>query len=69
LYSKQIKLIGSVVERTWDIINVSKELKVRIWKRFKLKDAKEILQALFAKDEEMRHVEHVLLYPMRRVKA
>jgi hypothetical protein len=33
---------------------MSKELKVRVWKRFKLEDAKEVLQALFAKERDGR---------------
>ena len=33
---------------------LSKELKVRVWKRFKLEDAKEALQALFAKERDGR---------------
>jgi hypothetical protein len=33
---------------------MSKELKVRVWKRFKLEDAKEALQALFAKERDGR---------------
>jgi D-arabinose 1-dehydrogenase-like Zn-dependent alcohol dehydrogenase len=44
LYSKQIKLIGSTGgsrKEFRDIINLSKELKVRVWKRFKLENAKE----------------------------
>jgi D-arabinose 1-dehydrogenase-like Zn-dependent alcohol dehydrogenase len=32
----------------------SKELKVRVWKKFKLEDVKEALRALFAKDREGR---------------
>jgi D-arabinose 1-dehydrogenase-like Zn-dependent alcohol dehydrogenase len=32
----------------------SKELKIRVWKKFKLEDVKEALQALFAKDREGR---------------
>jgi NADPH:quinone reductase-like Zn-dependent oxidoreductase len=57
LYSKQIKLIGSTSGRRnefRDIINMSNELKVRIWRRFKLEDAKEALQALFAKERDGR---------------
>jgi D-arabinose 1-dehydrogenase-like Zn-dependent alcohol dehydrogenase len=50
LYSRQIKLIGSTGgtrKEFREIIDMSKELKVRVWKRFKLEDAKEALQALF----------------------
>jgi D-arabinose 1-dehydrogenase-like Zn-dependent alcohol dehydrogenase len=32
----------------------SKELKVRVWKKFKLEDVKEALQALFAKERDGR---------------
>lgn len=34
--------------------DMSKELKARVWKRFKLEDAKEALQALFAKERDGR---------------
>lgn len=57
LYSKQIKLIGSTGGTRKDfreIINMSKELKVRVWKRFKLENAREALQALFAKERDGR---------------
>ena len=57
LYSKQIKLIGSTGGTRKDfreIIDMSKELKVRVWKRFKLENAKEALQALFAKERDGR---------------
>ena len=57
LYSKQIKLIGSTGgtrKEFREIIDMSKELKVRVWKRFKLEDAKEALQALFAKERDGR---------------
>jgi NADPH:quinone reductase-like Zn-dependent oxidoreductase len=57
LYRKQIKLIGSngsTRKEFNDIIDMSKELKVRVWKRFKLEDAKEALQALFAKERDGR---------------
>lgn len=53
LYRKQIKIIGSngsTRKEFNDVIDMSKELKVRVWKRFKLEDAKEALQALFAKE-------------------
>jgi len=57
LYRKQIKLIGSngsTRKEFYDVIDMSKELKVRVWKRFKLEDAKEALQALFAKERDGR---------------
>jgi NADPH:quinone reductase-like Zn-dependent oxidoreductase len=57
LYRKQIKLIGSngsTRKEFEDVIDLSKELKVRVWKRFKLEDAKEALQALFAKERDGR---------------
>jgi D-arabinose 1-dehydrogenase-like Zn-dependent alcohol dehydrogenase len=57
LYSKQIKLIGSTGgtrKEFIEIIDMSKELKVRVWKRFKLEDTKEALQALFAKERDGR---------------
>jgi NADPH:quinone reductase-like Zn-dependent oxidoreductase len=57
LYRKQIKLIGSngsTRKEFYDVIDMSKELKVRVWKRFKLEDAKEALQALFARERDGR---------------
>jgi D-arabinose 1-dehydrogenase-like Zn-dependent alcohol dehydrogenase len=57
LYSKQIKLIGSTGstrKEFREVIDMSRELKVRVWKRFKLEDAKEALQALFAKERDGR---------------
>jgi D-arabinose 1-dehydrogenase-like Zn-dependent alcohol dehydrogenase len=37
-----------------EIIDMSKELKIRIWKKFKLDEAKEALQVLFAKERDGR---------------
>ena len=37
-----------------DLINMSKELKTKVWKRFKLDETKEAIQALFAKEREGR---------------
>jgi NADPH:quinone reductase-like Zn-dependent oxidoreductase len=59
LYSKQIKLIGSTGGTRKELqelidISSSKQLKVRIWKKFKLEDAKEALQSLFAKERDGR---------------
>jgi len=57
LYRKQIKLVGSTGatrKEFREVIDMSKELKVRVWKRFKLEDAKEALQALFAKERDGR---------------
>ena len=57
LYRNQIKLIGSngsTRKEFNDVIDMSRELKVRVWKRFKLEDAKEALQALFAKERDGR---------------
>ena len=57
LYRNQIKLIGSngsTRKEFNDVIDMSRELKVRVWKRFKLEEAKEALQALFAKERDGR---------------
>lgn len=57
LYRKQIKLIGSngsTRKEFYDVIDMSKELKVRVWKRFKLEDAREALQALFTQERDGR---------------
>jgi len=57
LYSRQVKLIGSTGGTRNDfreIIDMSKELKIRVWKKFKLDETKEALQALFAKERDGR---------------
>ena len=59
LYSKQIKLIGSTGgtrKEMQDLIDISSstQLKVRVWKKFNLEDAKEALQSLFAKERDGR---------------
>ena len=57
LYLRQVKLIGSTGGTRNDfreIIDMSKELKIRVWKKFKLDETKEALQALFAKERDGR---------------
>jgi len=60
LYTRQIKLIGSsrgtsgTRAELKDLINFSKELKTKVWKRFKLDETKEAIQALFAKEKAGR---------------
>jgi NADPH:quinone reductase-like Zn-dependent oxidoreductase len=57
LYTRQIKLIGSsrgTRAELKDLINMSKELKTKVWKRFKLDETKEAIQALFAKERAGR---------------
>ena len=57
LYSKQIKLIGSTGgtrKELKELIDMSKQLKVKVWKKFKLEDVREALQALFAKERDGR---------------
>jgi NADPH:quinone reductase-like Zn-dependent oxidoreductase len=57
LYTKQIKLIGTTGgsrKQFKEIIDNSKELKIKVWKKFKLEEAKEALQALFEKEREGR---------------
>lgn len=59
LYSKQIKLIGSTGgtrKELQELIDTSspRQLKVRVWKRFKLEDVKEALHSLFAKERDGR---------------
>jgi NADPH:quinone reductase-like Zn-dependent oxidoreductase len=60
LYSKQIKLIGSTGgtrKELQELVDTSsKQLKIRVWKRFKLDDIKEALTALFAKERDGRIV-------------
>jgi D-arabinose 1-dehydrogenase-like Zn-dependent alcohol dehydrogenase len=57
LYSKQVKLIGSTGgtrKEITELIDMSKELMSRVWNRFTLDEAKEALQALFAKERDGR---------------
>jgi NADPH:quinone reductase-like Zn-dependent oxidoreductase len=59
LYRKQIKIIGSTGgtrKELQDLITIaSKEgLKVKVWKKFKLDEVKDALQALFAKERDGR---------------
>lgn len=60
LYTRQVKLIGSSrgtkaeLKELKDLINTSKELKTKVWKRFKLGETKEAIQALFAKERAGR---------------
>jgi D-arabinose 1-dehydrogenase-like Zn-dependent alcohol dehydrogenase len=57
LYRRQIKLIGSTGgtrKEMYDLINNSKELRVKVWKRFRLENVREALEALFAKDRDGR---------------
>jgi NADPH:quinone reductase-like Zn-dependent oxidoreductase len=57
LYTRQIKLIGSTGgtrKELYELIDNSKELKVRVWRRFKLENIKEALEALFARDRDGR---------------
>lgn len=59
LYRKQIKLIGSTGgtrKELLDLITIAgKEgLKVKVWKKFKLDDVKEALQALFSRERDGR---------------
>jgi NADPH:quinone reductase-like Zn-dependent oxidoreductase len=57
LYTRQIKLIGSTGgtrKEMHELINNSKELKVRVWKRFRLENVKEALQSLFARERDGR---------------
>jgi NADPH:quinone reductase-like Zn-dependent oxidoreductase len=57
LYTRQIRLIGSTGgtrKEMHELISNSQQLKVRVWKRFKLDDVREALQALFARDRDGR---------------
>ena len=59
LYSKQIKLIGcngGTRKEMTEVIDMSKELKTWVWKIFTLDEAKEALEALFAKERDGRIV-------------
>ncbi len=57
LYSKQIKLIGcdgGTRKEITELIDMSKELKTRVWKTFTLDEVEKALQALFAKERDGR---------------
>ena len=57
LYSKQIKLLGcngGTRKDMTEVIDMSKELKTRVWKIFTLDEAKEALEALFSKVRDGR---------------
>ena len=59
LYRKQIKIIGSTGgtrKELLDLITIAsnERLKVKVWKKFKLDEVKEALQALFAKERDGR---------------
>jgi NADPH:quinone reductase-like Zn-dependent oxidoreductase len=57
LYLKQVKLIGSTGgtrKQLKDLLSISNELKIRVWKRFKLEETREALRALFAKGRDGR---------------
>jgi NADPH:quinone reductase-like Zn-dependent oxidoreductase len=58
LYSRQIRLIGctgGTRKELQELVNSSaKQLKVKVWKKFKLDNIKEGLEALFAKDRDGR---------------
>jgi len=57
LYSKQVRLkgsTGSTRKEITELIDMSKELKTRVWKKFMFYEAKEALQALFGKERDGR---------------
>lgn len=57
LYSKHIRIIGCTGgsrSELQELIGFSKELRIKVWKKFKLEEAKEALQGLFARGREGR---------------
>ena len=57
LYLRQVKVIGSTGgtrKQLKDVVGMSNGLKIKVWKRFKLAETKEALQALFAKERDGR---------------
>ena len=57
LYLKHAKLIWSSLGTRGELKNLlsmSKELKTRIWRRFNLEEAREAIQALYAKERDGR---------------
>jgi D-arabinose 1-dehydrogenase-like Zn-dependent alcohol dehydrogenase len=57
LYLTQVKLIGSTGgtrKQLKDVLSMSNQLKIKVWKTFKLEETKDALQALFAKDRDGR---------------
>jgi D-arabinose 1-dehydrogenase-like Zn-dependent alcohol dehydrogenase len=57
LYSKQIKLIGSTGDtrkHLQELLDISKGLKTKIWKKFTIDNTDQALQGLFAKERDGR---------------
>jgi D-arabinose 1-dehydrogenase-like Zn-dependent alcohol dehydrogenase len=57
LYSKQIKLIGSTGstrKQFQGLIDFLKDLKIKVWNKFKIDNTNEALEALFAKERNGR---------------
>ena len=57
LYSKHVRLIGSnggSRKELKELIDISRGLKIKIWKKFKLEETKKALQALFSKQRDGR---------------
>jgi len=51
---KLIGFTGGTRKQLKDVLSMSNQLKIKVWKRFKLEETKEALQALFAKDRDGR---------------
>jgi D-arabinose 1-dehydrogenase-like Zn-dependent alcohol dehydrogenase len=45
---------GGTRKQLKDILGMSNGLKIKVWRRFKLEETKEALQALFAKERDGR---------------
>jgi NADPH:quinone reductase-like Zn-dependent oxidoreductase len=57
VYSKQVKIIGSTGgtrEEMRKIVNISSDLKVKVWRKFKLEEGVEALRALFSDERQGR---------------
>jgi D-arabinose 1-dehydrogenase-like Zn-dependent alcohol dehydrogenase len=57
LYSRQIKLIGSTGgtrKHLQELIDISKGLQNKIWRKYKIDDTVQALPALFAKERDGR---------------
>jgi len=57
LYTRQVKIIGSsrgTGTELKELVKMSKELKIKAWKRFNLDETKEAIQSLFSKERRGR---------------
>ena len=57
IYGKQVKILGTTGgnrKELHELLGVSKDLKLNVWKKFKLEDGAQALRALFSKERDGR---------------